>query len=199
MKTKRTRKGPSEGEMVPAGVAMTEAPVVPLTTSEVHAVAMTTAVHAGGWTKTALLAGASTTTGVQGGVVTTTVLGVVSTTIAVPDVVSMTTVRGVDSTTTVRDAVSTTTVVPGEASTMTAALAEVWMTSGDQGAALMMTGAPEEEEMMREVAGGAWTMGAVVAMTPNPGNPQADLVSRQCLVVASCSGVRQLKHDMFLT
>lgn len=41
----------------------------------------------------------------------------------------------------------------------------------------MMTGAPEEEEMMTEVEGEAWMMGhIVVVMTPNPGSPWADLV-----------------------
>lgn len=42
----------------------------------------------------------------------------------------------------------------------------------------MMTGAPEEEEMMREVEGEAWMTGhVVVVMTPNPGSPSGDLVS----------------------
>lgn len=41
-----------------------------------------------------------------------------------------------------------------------------------------MTGAPEEEEMMREVEGEAWMTGhVVVVMTPNPGSPSGDLVS----------------------
>ena len=43
---------------------------------------------------------------------------------------------------------------------------------------LMMTGAPEEE-MTTEEEGEAWMMDhAVVVMTPSPGNPLGDLVSR---------------------
>lgn len=43
----------------------------------------------------------------------------------------------------------------------------------------MMTGAPEEEEMMTEVEEEAWmtTGHAVVVMMPNPGSLWVDLVS----------------------
>lgn len=70
------------------------------------------------------------------------------------------------------------TVVQDVALTMIEVLVEAWMTPGVPGVGLMMTGVPEEEEMMTEAEGEAWMMGhAVVVMMPNPGSPWADLVA----------------------
>ena len=69
------------------------------------------------------------------------------------------------------------TVVQDVALMMREVLVEVSMTPGLPGVGLMMTGAQGEEGKMREVVGEAWmTAHVVVVMTPNPGNPSADLV-----------------------